>query len=97
MRSNPHNTFFFNAAIKPKNNAGGFMEYSTGDIVKFKLESGEIQEGDVQFIERSRNEDILYISSFNRWDRVPENRIIARVCKRIQSNIEQESARYRSR
>lgn len=70
------------------------MEYSTGDIVKFKLESGEIQEGDVQFIERSRNEDILYISSFNRWDRVPENRIIARVCKRIQSNEEQVSTRW---
>ncbi len=67
------------------------MEYSTGDIVKFKLESAEIQEGDVQFIERRRNEDILYISSFNRWDRVPENKIIA-ICKRIQSNEEQEPA-----
>jgi hypothetical protein len=84
MRSNPHNLFFFNAAIK--NNAGEYMEYYTGDIVKFKLDSGEIQEGDVQFIERSRDEDILYISSFNRWDRVPENRIIA-ICKRIQSNM----------
>ena len=62
---------------------GECMEYSTGDIVKFKLESGKIHEGDVRFIERSRNEDILYISSFNRWDRVPENRIIA-ICKRIQ-------------
>ncbi|VVB88406.1 Uncharacterised protein [uncultured archaeon] len=57
------------------------MEYSTGDTVKFKLESGEIQEGDVQFIERRRSKDILYISSFNRWDRVPEDRIIARVGK----------------
>ena len=57
-------------------NNGESMEFSTGDIVKFKLESGEIQEGDVQFIERGRNEDILYISSFNRWDRVPEDRII---------------------
>ncbi|MFZ3382365.1 MAG: hypothetical protein WA144_00420 [Candidatus Methanoperedens sp.] len=71
------------------------MEYSTGDIVKFKLESGEIQEGDVRFIERSRNEDILYISSFNRWDRVPENRIIA-ICKGIQSNEKQDSARLRT-
>jgi len=60
-------------------NNGECMEYSTGDIVKFKLESGEIQEGDVRFIERSRNEDILFISSFNRWDRVPENRIIERI------------------
>jgi hypothetical protein len=58
-------------------NNGECLEFSTGDIVKFKLESGEIQEGDVQFIERGRNEDILYISSFNRWDRVPEDRIIA--------------------
>ncbi len=58
------------------------MEISTGDIVKFKLESGEVIEGDVQFIERRRIEDILYISSFNRWDRVPENRIIARLLKR---------------
>ena len=72
--------------MQPSSKKGGFMEYSTGDIVKFKLESGEIQEGDVQFIERSRNEDILYISSFNRWDRIPENRIIARVYKRNQSN-----------
>ncbi len=55
------------------------MEYTTGDIVKFKLKSGEIREGDVQFIERSRSEDMLYISSFNRWDRVPENKIISRV------------------
>ncbi len=61
------------------------MEYSTGDIVKFKLESGEIQEGDVQFIERSRSEDILYISSFNRWDRVPENRIISTISKKNES------------
>lgn len=59
------------------------MEYSSGDIVKFQLESGEIQEGDVRFIERCRNEDILFISSFNRW--VPENRIIA-IGKRIHSN-----------
>jgi hypothetical protein len=63
-------------------NNGECMEYSTGDIVKFQLESGEIQEGDVQFIERGRNEDILYISSFKRWDRVPEDRIIE-ICKRI--------------
>jgi hypothetical protein len=72
-------------------NAGECMEYSTGDIVKFKLDSGEILEGDVRFIERSRSEDILYISSFNRWDRIPETRIIA-ICKRIQSNEKQESA-----
>jgi len=64
-------------------NIGECMEFSTADIVKFMIESGEILEGDVRFIERGRNEDILYISSFNRWDRVPEDRIIERVpvCK----------------
>jgi hypothetical protein len=83
---------FFQCSHQVKKNAGEYMEYSTGDIVKFKLESGEIQEGDVQFIEKSRSEDILYISSFNRWDRVPENRIIGRVCKRIDLNQEQKLA-----
>ncbi len=63
------------------------MEISTGDTVKFKLESGEVIEGDVQFIERRRIEDILYISSFNRWDRVPENRIIARVAEKNKSTL----------
>lgn len=58
------------------------MKYFTGDIVKFKLESGEIMEEDVEFIERGYCEDIVYVSSFNRWDRVPENRIISRIPKK---------------
>ena len=56
------------------------MKYSVGDIVKFKLESGEIQEGDVQFIEKRRNEEILYINSFTRWAyKIPEKRVVSRI------------------
>lgn len=54
------------------------MKYSKGDIVKFKLESGEVHEGDVQYIESTRRGEILYINSFNRWAyKVPEKRIIS--------------------
>ncbi|VVB90425.1 Uncharacterised protein [uncultured archaeon] len=56
------------------------MKYAIGDIVRFKLESGEVQEGDVQFVDRSVNENILYINGFCRWAyKVPEKRIISRV------------------
>ncbi len=56
------------------------MKYSKGDIVKFKLQTGEVQEGDIQFIERTRRGEILYINSFNRWAyKVPEKRVISRV------------------
>ncbi len=56
------------------------MKYSRGDIVKFKLESGEIQEGDVQFVEKRHNGDLLYINSFTRWAyKVPDERVVARV------------------
>jgi len=56
------------------------MKYAIGDIVKFKLETGEVQKGNIQYIERKRDEDILYINSFNRWAyRVPERRIVAQV------------------
>ena len=64
------------------------MKYSTGDTVKFRLKSGEVQEGEVIFIERRTREDILYINSINRLNRwayrVPEKKIISGVCKRIQ-------------
>jgi hypothetical protein len=56
------------------------MKYSRGDVVKFKLQSGEIEEGDVQFVEKRRNEEILYINSFSRWAyKVPEKRVLRRV------------------
>jgi len=52
------------------------MKYTKGDIVKFKLESGEVQKGDVRYIEG----EVLYINSYNRWAyKVPEKRVISRV------------------
>jgi hypothetical protein len=68
------------------------MKYSSGDTVKFKLKSGELLEGEVIFVERKIHKDILYVNSIyrsNRWAyRVPEKKIISRVCKRIHSNEE---------
>ena len=43
------------------------MRYSRGDVVRFKVGSNEIHEGKVQIIEKSREEDILYINSFSGW------------------------------
>ncbi len=55
------------------------MEYSTGDTVKFRLKSGEIQKGDVVFIERSRRGDMVYINSANRTAyRISEKSIISK-------------------
>jgi hypothetical protein len=56
------------------------MKYTKGDVVKFKLESGEVQKGDVRYIEETRYGEVLYINSFNRWAyKVPEKRVISRV------------------
>ena len=56
------------------------MKYSIGDTVKFKLESGEIEKGNIQYIERRRSGDILYINSFSRWAyRVPKKRVVSLV------------------
>jgi hypothetical protein len=56
------------------------VKYSSGDTVKFKLKSGEIQEGDILFIERSLREDILYIKcSARRAYKVPEKKILSMV------------------
>jgi len=53
------------------------MIYNIGDIVKFKLESGEVQEGNIKFIEKMQNEEIYYINSFNRWAyKIPGKKII---------------------
>jgi hypothetical protein len=55
------------------------VKYSSGDTVKFRLKSGEIQEGDVLFIERSLREDILYIRcSTRRAYKVPERKILSK-------------------
>ena len=43
------------------------MKYTIGDAVRFKLESGEVQEGNIQnVVEKSSYEEIYYINSFNR-------------------------------
>lgn len=54
------------------------MIYNIGDSVKFKLESGEVQEGNIQFIEKSNYEVIYYINSFSRWAyKIPGKKIIS--------------------
>lgn len=67
------------------------MDCSIGDAVKFKLKSGEINEGDVVFIERSLRENIVYINSSDRRAyKIPEKRIISLVpenLKRLQENV----------
>ena len=53
------------------------MKYTIGDAVRFKLESGEVQEGNIQFIEKSSNEEIYYINSSSRWAyKIPGKKII---------------------
>ena len=46
---------------------GKYMKYAIGDTVRFKLESGEVEEGNIQFIEKNRSEETFYINSFNNW------------------------------
>jgi len=43
------------------------MKYTIGDNVRFKLESGEVHDGNIQFIEKNKNEEIYYINSSSRW------------------------------
>lgn len=72
--------------IKPKHKlkeikkASEYMRYSRGDIVRFRVGSDEIQEGEVQVIEEDHNEDILYINGFCGWAyKVPERSIVSRI------------------
>jgi hypothetical protein len=53
------------------------MIYNIGDNVKFKLESGEVQDGNIQYIEKNKNEEIYYINSSSRWAyKIPGRKII---------------------
>lgn len=53
------------------------MRYTVGDNVRFQLESGEVHEGNIQFIEKNKNEEIYYINSSSRWAyKIPGNKII---------------------
>ncbi|KCZ72122.1 hypothetical protein ANME2D_01525 [Candidatus Methanoperedens nitroreducens] len=54
------------------------MTYSIGDIVRFKVGSDEIQEGEVQIVEERHDENILYINSFSGWAyKVNEERVVS--------------------
>ncbi len=56
------------------------MKYSTGDVVRFKIGRDEIQEGEIQVVEESHDEDILYINSFSGWAyKVSEKRVVSRL------------------
>ncbi len=56
------------------------MRYTIGDSVRFKLESGEVHEGNIQFIEKSGYEEIFYINSFRRWAyKVSGRKIISKI------------------
>ena len=43
------------------------MKYTIGENVRFKLESGEVEDGNIQFIEKNRDEEIYYINGSSRW------------------------------
>jgi len=54
------------------------MIYNIGDTVRFKLGSGEVQEGNIIFIEKSRYEETFYINSSSRWAyKIPGEKIIS--------------------
>jgi len=54
------------------------MNYNIGDTVSFKLESGEVQKGNIIFIEKSRSEETYYINGFSRWAyKIPGQKIIS--------------------
>jgi hypothetical protein len=54
------------------------MKYNIGANVRFRLESGEVQDGKIQFIEKNNSEEIYYINSFSRWAyKIPGEKIIS--------------------
>ena len=56
------------------------MKYTIGDAVRFKLESGEVQEGSIQYVEKSSYEEVYYINSFSRWAyKIPGKKIISQI------------------
>ncbi len=64
--------------IFKKEHTGDHMEYSSGDKIKFRLKSGGIQEGEVLFIEKNLNGNMLYINGFNRMAyRIHEKMVIS--------------------
>ncbi len=56
------------------------MKYSTGDVVRFKIGKDEIQEGEVQVVEESHDENILYINSFSGWAyKISDKKVVSRL------------------
>jgi len=56
------------------------MKYTIGDSVRFKLESGEVQKGNIKYVEKNKYEEIYYINSFNRWAyKIPGKKIISKI------------------
>ncbi len=56
------------------------MRYSIGDVVRFKVGTNEVEDGEVQVIEENHNERILYINGFSGWAyKVSEKRVISRL------------------
>ncbi len=56
----------------------GYMKYTIGSNVRFKLESGEVENGNIQFIEKNCNEEIYYINSSSRWAyKIPGKKILS--------------------
>lgn len=43
------------------------MKYNIGDNVRFRTESGEVEEGNIQYIEKNHYGEIFYINGFSRW------------------------------
>ncbi len=64
------------------------MKCLIGDVVRFKVEADEIQKGEVQFVERTHDEDILYINSFSGWAyKVNEKRIVSLITGKNKFNV----------
>lgn len=58
------------------------MGYSIGDVVKFKVGSDE-HHGEVRFVDKSQQGDILYINSYSGWAyKVAEKGIVGRILAR---------------
>ena len=63
------------------------MKYTIGDAVRFKLGSGEVQKGNIKYVEKSKYEEIYYINSFNRWAyKISGEKIISKIKNNIKIN-----------
>ncbi|MFU8767128.1 MAG: hypothetical protein ACNA7I_05635 [Candidatus Methanoperedens sp.] len=62
------------------------MKYTIGDTVRFKVGPGEIQKGNVRFIDIDKNENIFYVNGFGGWAyKIPEKNVLSRLPKNTPS------------